>query len=134
MTVEISQIRTGLATNLNTLSNCQVSAYRLEAPTPPSLMVVGFDRITRVAMGSYEFGFLVQGVAGAATHKGAQITLDKWISPTGATSVWKAIESDKTLGGVVANAIVIRCDGAQFIETKPGVEMLGSTWHVQIEL
>jgi hypothetical protein len=76
----------------------------------------------------------IQGIAAAATEKGAQIRLDKWLSPTGSLSVWAAIESDKTLGGKVSNAIVLRCDGSQFITTKAGVEMLGSTWHVQIEL
>ena len=134
MSVEISQIRAGLATNLQTVNeSVQVSAYRLEAATPPSLMVVGFDTLERVAMGSFQMGFLVQGLAGSATQKGAQIRLDKWISPTGTLSVWRAIESDKTLGGVVSNAIVVKCDGEQFIETKHG-EFLGSTWHVQVEL
>ena len=134
MSVEIAAIRGGLATNLKTISETrQVSAYRLDAATPPALMVVGFDVVERVGMGSFQLGFLVQGLAGAPTDKGAQIRLDKWISPTGSLSVWRAIESDKTLGGVVDNAVVLRCDGAQFIETKHG-EFLGSTWHVQVEI
>ena len=137
MTLDISDIRAGLATNLQTVAeSVQVSAYRMASPTPPSLIVVGFDEITRTGFGmaSFEIPFLVQGLAGAATEKGAQIRLDKWLSPLGSLSVWAAIESDKTLAGKVSNVIVTKCDGAQFIETGPGIELLGSTWHVQIEL
>ena len=135
MSVEISQIRAGLATNLKTLGESrQVSAYQLESPTPKALWVSNPGEIVRTAMGSYEFLIPIQGVVAASTEKGAQIALDKWISPTGSLSVWRAIESDKTLGGVVGNAIVMRCDGSQFFTGKGGVEMLGSTWHVQIEI
>jgi hypothetical protein len=130
----MAQIRVGLATNLQTLGDSrQVSAYRKQAPTPPSLMVTGFGPLAKTAFGSWQIEFMVQGLAGAPTQESAQIRLDEWISPLGATSVWNAIESDKTLGGIVNNAIVTACDGAQFIET-PGGEVLGSTWHVQIEL
>lgn len=133
MTVEISDIRSGLVTNLKTLTDSrQVAAYR-RTTRPPVLMVTGFGEVVRVAMGSWAMEFLVQGIAGAPTEESAQIRLDKWISPLGSTSVWKAIEVDKTLGGIVNNATVTRCDGAQFITTPAG-EMLGSTWHVQIEL
>jgi hypothetical protein len=132
---EISDIREGLATNLKTLNESrQVSAYQLENATPASLMVGNPGEIVKVAMGSYQIMIPVLGIAAAATEKGAQIRLDKWLSPTGSLSVWRAIESDKTLGGKVSNAIVLRCDGSQFITMKSGVEMLGSTWYVQIEL
>lgn len=136
MSVEISAIRAGLVTNLKTVAESrQVSAYRLEAPTPPALLVVGFDKMTPLTFGrsTFELPFLVQGLAGAATEKGAQIRLDKWLSPLGALSVWTALESDRTLGGIVNDLVVTECDGAQFIETKHG-EFLGSTWHVRIEL
>jgi len=134
MSVEIADIRAGLAANLQTVGeSVQVSAYKLEAATPPSLIVTGYSEITRTAFGSYEFQFYVQGIAGAATQKGAQIRLEKWVSPTGSLSVWRALESDKTLGGKVANAIVTKCDGEQYIETNHG-EFLGSTWHVQVEI
>lgn len=135
MSVEISQIRAGLVTNLKTLSDSrQVSAYQLESPTPASLWVTNPGEIIKTGFGSYQLSIQVQGAAAASTEKGAQIRLDKWLSPTGATSVWSAIESDKTLGGIVANAIVTRCDGSLFFTGKGGVEYLGSTWHVQIEL
>lgn len=141
MTVEIADIREGLATNLRTISESrQVSAYPLDAPTPPSLIVMGFDKITRtgfgtrVGGGSFEMAFLVQGVAGKPTSKSAHIRLDKWLSPFGSLNVWHAIATDPTLGGKVSQAYVTECDGYQLLTVAPGVEMLGSTWHVTIEL
>jgi hypothetical protein len=136
VTVEISQIRAGLVANIKAVvgNTAQVSPYRSESPTPPTIQVTGFGEVLKVAMGSWEIdNFLVQGLAGAPTQESAQMRLDTWLSPTGATNIWTAIESDKTLGGIVNNAIVTRCDGAQFIET-PGGEVLGTTWHIQIEL
>ena len=134
MSVEIKQIRAGLQTNLKTLAETrQVSAYQKDSATPPALLVGNPGQIIKTGMGSYQIEIPVQGLAAAATDESAQVRLDKWLSPTGALSVWKAIESDKTLGGLVGNTIVLRCDGSQLIQTKHG-EMLGSTWHVQIEL
>lgn len=137
MTVEIADIRNGLATNLKTVSvSRQVSAYPLTAPTPPSLIVMGFDKLERSAFGkgSFSVPFLVQGLAGLATNESAHIVLDKWLSPLGAVNVWTAIESDKSLGGKVDDVAVIECDGYQLVTVAPGVEYLGSTWHIQIEL
>jgi hypothetical protein len=135
VSLEVSQIRAAIVTNIKTTigATAQVTPYRSQSPTPPAIMVVGFGELLKVGFGSWQWEFLVQGLAGAPTQESAQMRLDSWLSPLGATNIWTAIESDKTLGGIVNNAIVTRCDGAQFIET-PGGEVLGSTWHIQIEL
>ena len=142
MSVEIADIRAGLATNLKTLAQSrQVMAYPTDNQTPPSLIVVGFDEIVRTGFGnpgsgrgSYEIPFVIQGIAGKPTNRSAHVVLDKWLSPLATLNVWGAIESDRTLGGKVSNLSVTRCDGYQEIMLPGGVTMLGSTWHVQIEL
>ncbi len=136
----MADIRNGLATNLKTVSGSrQVLAYPTDNQLPPSLIVVGFDRITRTGFGkpphgSYEIPFLIQGVAGKPTVKSAHIVLDKWLSPMATENVWAAIEYDTTLGGKVSSLSVVECDGYQEILLPGGVYMLGSTWHVTIEL
>ncbi len=137
MSVEIKDIRAGLATNLQTLSDTfQVSNYPKGNPTPPAFVIVGFDEISRTGFGthSFEIPFVIRGLAGMPTQESAYIRLDQWLSPVGSVNVWTAIESDKTLGGKVQDVIVLRCDGAQTITLTGGVEVLGSTWHLQIEL
>ncbi len=142
MSVEMADIRQGLATNLKTVSGSrQVLAYPTDNQLPPSLIVVGFDSIIRTGFGnpgsgrgSYEIPFLIQGVAGKPTVKSAHIVLDRWISPLASENVWGAIEHDTTLGGKVSNLYVTGCDGYQEILLPGGVYMLGTTWHVNIEL
>ena len=136
MAVEIADIRAGLAANLATLGTAQqVSAYPSAVPTPPSLIVVGFDQIEALTFGggAFDIPFTVQGLAGKPTLKSAYIKLDQWLSPKGASNVWEAIEVDRTLGGKVSDLFVSSCDGSQIIEVG-GAEVLGSTWHVQITL
>src|SRR5690349_15189965 len=116
MSIEIADIRAGLAANLATVSESrQVSAYPHTAPTPPSLLVLGFDQIEPLTFGrsTFDIPFLVQGLAGKATEKSAHIRLDKWLSPKGSLNVWAAIESDRTLGGKVQDLVVTKCGGYQ---------------------
>lgn len=139
MTVELSDIRTGLVNNITaTIGGTvgQVSGYRLANPTPPAILVTGWDQIARNAFGSARFQIdaLVQALAGATTDKHAQIRLDAWLSPVGATSLWLAIESDPTLGGKALDVTVLGCDGTQIVTLDNGTEVLASTLHVQVDL
>lgn len=133
---EMKDIRQGLVDNLATIPDCQKSPYRLANPSPPALLVIGFDEMTPTVFqrGGFSFVMLVQGLAGKATEKSAEIRLDEWLSPTGAKNVWEALESDPTLGGNVSDLAVLSCDGSQVITADNNTEYLGSTWHVQIEL
>lgn len=132
----MAAIREGLAANLAILGpEIQVSAYRQPQPTVPSVQVTGLDEMTPDSMrgGSYSMTFIVQAFVGTPSEVGAQIRLDDFLYPTGDSSIWAALESDRTLGGAAAGSAVIRNDGTQLL-TVGNVQMLGSTWFVQVEI
>ena len=135
MTVNMVDIRNGLVANLASISGCSKAAYRTGNVTPPALVVTGFGGNTeRVAMGSWVLEVLIQGLAGKPTHESAERRLDDWLLPRGSKDVWAAIESDKTLGGKVNDLHVVSNDGTQLLTLDNGTEVLGTTWHVEIEL
>lgn len=139
MTVELADIRTALVANIVATipaSVAQVSGYKLPNPTPPAVLVTGWDMIERTGFGTsgIQIDVLIQALAGKPTDKHAQIRLDSWLSPVGATSLWAAIESDPTLGGKVSDVTVTRADGTQVVTLENGNEVLASTLHVQVDL
>ena len=99
--MSLSQLRTGLATNLATITGLRTSAFVPDNPTPPIAVVVPqrieFDAAMGRGMDEYTFDVLV--IAQRASERNAQTVLDGYCSSTGSSSVKAAIESDKTLGG-----------------------------------
>jgi len=97
----ISGMRTGLATNLGTISGLRTGATIPTDPKPPIAIVmpnsITFD--TAFARGLDEYEFIVLVIVGKVDDRTAQNTLDGYCNPTGAGSVKTAIERDKTLGG-----------------------------------
>lgn len=132
----MADIRAGIAANLETLGpGIQVYPYRHPSPTPPTVQVTGLDEMEPSSMGggSYTLTFIVQAFAGLATEEGAQRRLDDFLYPTGASSIWAALESDRTLGGAAHSSAVIRNDGTQLL-TVGNTQLLGSSWFVQVEI
>lgn len=133
MSVSIDDIRNAIVNNLSAITGCQKVAYRSGNPTPPAIVVAGFgESMERVSFKAWTFELLVQGLAGKTLNTAAERRLDQWLLPGGATDVWAALESDKTLGGKVSNCIVTSNDGTQVITLDNGTEVLGTTWHLQI--
>lgn len=97
----ISQLRTGLATNLATISGLRTSAFVPDNPTPPIAVIVpnnvNFDSSFGRGMDEYTFKIVV--IAARASERSAQNTLDAYCTATGASSIKAAAETDKTLGG-----------------------------------
>ena len=97
----ISDLRTGLATNLATISGLRTAATMPDNPNPPIAIVIpstiSFDDTFQRGMQTYTFNVLV--VVGRADERTAQNKLDAYCASTGSSSIKLAIESDKTLGG-----------------------------------
>ena len=99
----ISQIRTGLATNLAKVSGLRTSSFVPDQVNPPIAVVIPqrimFDTAFKRGLDTMEFTIMV--IVGRADERTAQNLLDGYCNTTGATSIKTAIESDRTLSGVI---------------------------------
>jgi hypothetical protein len=133
-TDQIGDIRAALAANLASIANVQISPYRLSDPTFPSIQVAWPEDIKyHEAMhnGMESIVMIVMAFGGTMTDIGAQKILDQLITPSGATSVKAAIESDPTLGGHADDLIVVSCTG--YREYAIGqIAALGCEWRVEV--
>lgn len=109
MSLSITNIRSGLKTNLGSISGLQVSEYMRSNPTPPVVWVMGPETIEYVPTVSVLM--VVQVFVGAVTDQGAQVKLDGYLADSGASSIKAAIESDRTLGGACSDCEVVRTSG-----------------------
>lgn len=134
MSVTVAQIRSGLATNLATVTGSpQVLAYMLSNPTPPAFAVfpaaTSYDEA--MARGLDKWTFTVVAVVSAAVDQDGQKNLDLYLAPSGGYSIKAAIESDRTLGGVVSNLRVTQVSGYRVYADDRGAN-LGAEWTVEI--
>lgn len=130
----LTQIREGLAANLSSIKGCQISAYPLDDPSPPTLQVNGPDVVEfdlAMRRGLDDWTMVVQGFTGAPEERGKYVTLDKWLE--GSTGVKNAIESDITLGGIVHGARVTRIEAYRDFQLPHGGRVLfGALWFIQV--
>ena len=97
----LSALRSGIATNLATISGLRTSATVPDDVNPPIAVVapqgITFDTAFARGLDTYEFQVLV--IVGRVDERSAQNKLDAFCNPTGSQSIKTAIESDPTLGG-----------------------------------
>lgn len=104
----ITAIRTGLATRLATITGLRTGATIPDNVNPPYAIVspnsVDYHKAFNNALSTYNFTITL--VVDRVSERTAQNNLDAYCSPTGTSSIRAAIESDKTLGGVVYDTMV----------------------------
>jgi len=97
----LSELRTGIATNLATVAGLRTAATMPDNPSPPIAIVIPstitFDDTFQRGMQTYSFNVLI--VVGRVDERTAQNKLDAYCASTGASSIKLAIEKDKSLGG-----------------------------------
>lgn len=109
----LSQIRTGLATNLRTISGLRVYEEIPDNPQPPSaVMVLNNIEYNQDFGGSAKYNFAIQVIVGRAAERQAQRYLDLYADPTGASSVKAGVESNRTMSGVVLDT---------YLESMPNI-------------
>jgi len=103
MPLDIQAIRDGLATNLGTITGLRTSANVPDNPNPPIAVVfletVEYDDAFRGGLTTLVFKVMV--IVSRADDRTAQRKLNQYISPDGERSIKSAVESDRSLNGLV---------------------------------
>jgi hypothetical protein len=99
----IADIRDGIAENLATISGLRTTTTIPDNPQPPVAIIqpssISYDRA--FARGLDEYNFVVTLIVGRASERQAQRLLDLYCAGTGSSSVKTAIESNRTLTGLI---------------------------------
>ena len=119
-TTTVSQIKTGLAANLATVSGLRAYAYQPDNVNTPFAWPLLDSIQYNGAMGGglITHKFTVSVVVGRSAERTAQTLLDGYLSYKGATSIRAAIESDRTLGGIVQDLIVESANNISTLEAN----------------
>ena len=128
----ISNLRTGLANNLATITGLRVVETLPDLVNPPMAMI-GLDSITYNRQNNRsmsEYTFKVTVVLGRVSERTAQASLDILVAP-GSGSVKYALESDRTLGGNAFEVFVAEL-GAYGAVSINGIDYLSAEFSVQV--
>lgn len=130
----VTQIRTGLATRLATITGLSAHATapgQVVAPAAivlPGAPLIEFDEAFGAGLDDYNFRIMV--LAQRATEETAQALLDAYL-PRGTGCVKTAVEADGTLGGIVSYTVVQRIAEYGPIEWA-GVIYMGAIFDVEV--
>jgi hypothetical protein len=106
----ITDLREAISANLATISGLRVTSagYIPDNINPPYAMVMpnSADYHQAFHNGLTTYSFTVTVVVGRVDARNGQAYLDAYCSPTGASSIKLAIESDRTLGGNAFDCVV----------------------------
>lgn len=110
--MSIDAIRSGLATNLATISGLRTAAEIPDNPSPPIAIVqlrsIDYDQAFQRGLAVYTF--VVTVIVGRSAEREAQRRLNDYSDNTGSSSVKTAIQSDRTLGGSAFDCRVVSLD------------------------
>jgi hypothetical protein len=108
----ITDLRTGLANSLATISGLRTTTETPDTISPPVAIInvanVNYDKAG--SRGLDEYNFVITCVVGRVGERNAQRLLDSYVTPAGTSSVKLAIELDRTLGG--------RCDSLRVTDMR----------------
>lgn len=128
----ISELRQGLATNLQTISGLRVVDTLPDLVNPPMAMIgltkVAYNQQNQRSMAEYTFQVTV--VVGRVSERTAQALLDVLVAP-GSGSVKYAIESDRSLGGKAFDTFIPELSAYGAVSIN-GIDYLSAEFSVQV--
>ena len=104
----LNDIATGIASQIaTTIPNITPFGFRPDSIEPPCILVVPTSVNPHFTMGSSEVQLLAIMLVARADSESAQQTLNDYMDPSSATSVFASIAGDITIGNLVGNATVM---------------------------
>jgi hypothetical protein len=126
-------VREALANNLSSIKGVGCSPWNLGTNfQTPVLQVAGNGPVIYDRRGTDKLTFVVQAIVGTVDDIGGQRLLSTFVQASGSQSVKAAIESDRTLGGIVDDLRVTGYLGDTSITLPNGVEYLTGQWTVEV--
>lgn len=131
-------IRTALATALRAAFTVEnVFEYVMSNPTAPAFEIDLDDEGTNydeaMGRGLDEWWFVVRGFVAENVDIASQTRRDEWLASSGARSVKRAIEVDRTLGGACSAARVVSARPRSFeARSAPNVIYTAAEWRVRV--
>ncbi len=131
------QVRAGIARNISAnVAGVQVSKYVMSNMTPPSIDIrrgpIEYDQA--LDGGTHRLTMLVRAYLANPTDLQAINQIEAYLEPEGDKSIKEAVESDPTLGGVVADLQVTGATGEQGFVAEGQPTVLGCEWTVEVWL
>jgi hypothetical protein len=128
----ISELRSGLATNLQTIRGLRVVETLPDVVNPPMAMLglskVEYNQQNQRSMSLYTFQVTV--VVGRVSERTAQAALDVLVAP-GSGSIKYALESDRTLGGKAFDVFVSELSAIGAL-SQGGIDYYSAEFSVQV--
>lgn len=133
MSTSPEDVRKAIASNLSAVTGVQCSAWNLGTNfNPPTFQVAGNGPVTYDRRGTDLLTYRVQAIVGTVDDVGAQRLLATFVQGSGSTSFKAALESDRTLGGVVDDLRVTDYLGDKIMTLPSGVDYLVGEWAVEV--
>jgi len=129
----ISELRSGLATNLQTITGLRVYSTLPDVVNPPTAMI-SLDKIAynqQMRKGMVQYGFKITVVVGRVSERTAQNLVDVLVASSGAGSVKTAVESDRTLGGKAFDVFVPELSAIGAVSIN-GIDYFSAEFSVQV--
>lgn len=135
---QIGDLRAALRENLKTIPGVSVSRFALNNPTPPGIHLWPSEipqyhhTFGSAELTISEVHFTVQAFVAFASNEGSQEIMDEMLGADTPRSVARAIEADKTLGGLAHDLEAKQNTGYQMLETPIGTGLIVSDWLVTV--
>lgn len=130
-----------MAAKLGEIPELQVTPYMLSDPTPPAAHVfptpVVYDESFQRGEDDWTFTLQVLVSTGSG-DRAAQAKLDAYMEPRGVKSVKAKLEEQDTedgrvsLGGVIDDLRVTRCEGYRLFVREGRPPLFGSEWTIKV--